>query len=68
MQYPVRLFVLPPTRDSGTPPGPPETFTVEASTLEGIREAVLGEIEGRALKLRALSLGPKYVVLYAEAP
>lgn len=60
MQYAVRLFVLSPA------PGAPETFAVEAPTLDDLREVVLEEIQTRKLKLRALSFGPRHIVVYAE--
>ncbi|WP_434345716.1 hypothetical protein ACN6A1_27680 [Myxococcus virescens] len=63
MQRDVKVFVL--SSGSGAPrPGP--GFTVEASTLDGLLEAVRVEIAARGQRVRAISHTPTGLLAYVE--
>ena len=66
MQRAVRLFVIAKDRSSAGPPKAGETFSVEAATTDGLRDAVKAEVADRGLRLRSVSFGPKNLVAYAE--
>lgn len=68
MQRAVRLFVIAKEQAPIGPPKPAETFSVEAPTIDGLRDAVRTAVESRGLKLRSVSFGPKGLVAYAEEP
>ncbi len=68
MQRAVRLFVITKDRSPAGPPQAGKTFSVEATTTDGLREAVKAEVADRGLRLRSLSFGPKNLVAYAEEP
>ena len=68
MQRAVRLFVITKDRSPAGPPQAGETFSVEATTTDGLRDAVKTEVSGRGLRLRSVSFGPKNLVAYAEEP
>ena len=68
MQRAVRLFVIAKDRSSAGPPKAGETFSVEAATTDGLRDAVKAEVADRGLRLRSVSFGPKNLVAYAEEP
>jgi hypothetical protein len=66
MRREVRLFIIPKDR---TPAGPPQArkpFSVEASTMDGLFDAVKEEIADCGFRLRSVSSGPKGLVAYAE--
>ncbi|WP_368670616.1 hypothetical protein [Myxococcus sp. AM011] len=63
MQSVVRVFVL--SSASGAPhPGP--EFTVEASTHDGLLEAVHAELAARGQRVRVVSHTPTGLLAYAE--
>ena len=66
MQRAVRLFVITQERSPAGPPKAAETFSVEARTTDGLRDAVRAEVIERGLRLRSVSFGPKNLVAYAE--
>jgi hypothetical protein len=66
MQRAVRLFIITKDRAPAGPPKPAETFSVSASTTDGLRDAVRTAIVERGLVLRSVSFGPKDLVAYAE--
>jgi hypothetical protein len=68
MQRPVRLFIIAKDRAPAGPPRPAETFSVDAPTTDGLRDAVRAEIAERGLVVRSVSFGPKNLVAYAEDP
>lgn len=68
MQRAVRLFVIDKDRIPAGPPRAGETFSVEATTTDGLRDAVKIEVAERGLRLRSVSFGPKNLVAYAEEP
>nr|WP_255203933.1 hypothetical protein [Myxococcus sp. AM011] len=63
VQSVVRVFVL--SSASGAPhPGP--EFTVEASTHDGLLEAVHAELAARGQRVRVVSHTPTGLLAYAE--
>lgn len=68
MQRPVRLFIIAKDRTPAGPPRPAETFSVDAPTTDGLRDAVRAAIAERGLVLRSVSFGHKNLVAYAEEP
>jgi hypothetical protein len=66
MQRAVRLFVITQERSPAGPPKAAETFSVEAHTTDGLRDAVRAAVAERGLRLRSVSFGPKNLVAYAE--
>lgn len=66
MQRAVRLFIITKDRAPAGPPKPAETFSVNAPTTDGLRDAVRTAIVERGLVLRSVSFGPKDLVAYAE--
>lgn len=66
MQRAVRLFVIAKDRSPAGPPQAGGTFSVEAATTDGLRDAVKAEVKDRGLRLRSVSFGPKNLVAYAE--
>ena len=68
MQRAVRLFVITKDRSPAGPPRAGETFSVEAESTDGLRDAVRAEVADRGLRIRSVSFGPKNLVAYAEEP
>ena len=68
MQRAVRLFVIPRDHIPSGSPNPPQTFSVQAPSLDVCGDEVRREIEARSLRLRSISFGPKDIVAYAEEP
>ena len=68
MQRAVRLFVIAKDRNPAGPPQAGETFSVKATTTDGLRDAVVAEVAERGLRLRSVSFSPKGLVAYAEEP
>ena len=68
MQRAVRLFVITKDRSPAGPPRAGETFSVEAATTDGLRDAVKAEVADRGLRIRSVSFGPKNLVADAEEP
>lgn len=66
MQRAVRLFIITKDRAPAGPPKPAETFSVNAPTTDGLRDAVRTAVVERGLVLRSISFGPKDLVAYAE--
>ncbi|MFB1485141.1 hypothetical protein [Corallococcus sp. RDP092CA] len=64
MQRDVKVFVL--SSGSGGTPHPGPNFTVEASTLDGLLEAVHMEIAARGQRVRAVSHTPTGLLAYVE--
>ncbi|QDE81685.1 hypothetical protein [Myxococcus xanthus] len=64
MQRDVKVFVL--SSGSGGAPHPGPSFTVEASTLDGLLEAVRVEIAARGQRVRAVSHTPTGLLAYVE--
>ncbi|WP_404364376.1 hypothetical protein ACIHQR_29990 [Corallococcus coralloides] len=63
MQRDVKVFVL--SSGSGAPhPGP--SFTVEASTHDGLLEALHAELATRGQRVRAVSHTPTGLLAYVE--
>ena len=66
MERTVKLFVIPADRIPGGPPEPARELTVEAPTLDGLRDALRARIEDEGLRVRSISFGPTGLVAYAE--
>jgi len=66
MERTVKLFVIPADRIPGGPPEPARELTVEAPTLDGLREAARARIEDEGLRVRSISFGSTGLVAYAE--
>ena len=66
MERRLRLFVIPQDKLPGGPPNPAQEFTIEASSLDGLREAARKLIEDKNLKVRSISNVPAGIVAYAE--
>lgn len=65
MQRKVRLFVVEGNGANGTPK-PAQPLSVEANSVDGLREAVRSAILERGLVPRSISYGDKGMVAYAE--
>ncbi|RUO91514.1 hypothetical protein D7Y11_19785 [Corallococcus sp. AB018] len=63
MQRDVKVFVL--SGSSGAP-HPEPGFTVEASTLDGLLDALHGELAARGQRVRAVSHTPTGLLAYVE--
>ncbi|MCA9633104.1 MAG: hypothetical protein KC766_35875 [Myxococcales bacterium] len=66
MQRAVRLFIITKDRAPAGPPKPAETFSVNAPTTDGLRDAVRAAVSERGRVIRSVSFGPKGLVAYAE--
>ncbi|MCG8418789.1 MAG: hypothetical protein MJE77_12700 [Proteobacteria bacterium] len=65
----VNLFVLPAGRAPGAPGGPPEPakeFSVEAPTLDQLREVTRTRLIADGYRVRSISFGPRGLIAYAE--
>ncbi|AEI69197.1 hypothetical protein LILAB_36610 [Corallococcus macrosporus] len=63
MQRDVKVFVL---SSGSSAPRPGPGFTVEASSLDGLLEAVRVEIAARGQRVRAVSHTPTGLLAYVE--
>ena len=68
IQRSVTLFVIPTGHGPAGVPEPAASFSVEAARVDELRAAVREVVEGRGLRLRSVSFGPKGLVAYAEGP
>ncbi len=66
MERRLKLFVIPQDKLPGGPPNPAQELTIEASSLDGLRDAARIYIEDENLKVRSISNGPGGIVAYAE--
>lgn len=66
MERTVKVFVIPKERVPGGPPRPARELTVQAATVDGLREAVRTKLAAEGLRVRSLSFGPKGLVAYVE--
>lgn len=66
MERTVKVFVIPKERVPGGPPRPARELTVQAATVDGLREAALTKLAAEGLRVRSLSFGPKGLVAYVE--
>ncbi|MDC0714263.1 hypothetical protein POL68_37725 [Stigmatella sp. ncwal1] len=64
MRRVVRVFVI--SSGSGGTPHPGHEFTVEASTHDGLLEAVHVEVAARGQRVRAVSHTPTGLLAYVE--
>lgn len=62
----LKLFVISLDKLPGGPPNPAQELTIEASSLDGLREAARKHIESENLKVRSISNSPGGIVAYAE--
>jgi hypothetical protein len=66
MERTVKVFVIPKERVPGGPPRPARELTVQAATVDGLREAARSKLADEGLRVRSLSFGPKGLVAYVE--
>lgn len=66
MERTVKVFVIPKERVPGGPPRPARELTVQATTVDGLREAARTKLAAEGLRVRSLSFGPKGLVAYVE--
>lgn len=67
MQRTLHVFEIPVDRSPGGPPKPARVLVVEASSLDGLREAARQKLAAEGCRVRSLSFGPKGLVAYVEA-
>jgi hypothetical protein len=66
MERTVKVFVIPKERVPGGPPRPVRELTVQAATVDGLREAARAKLDAEGLRVRSLSFGPKGLLAYVE--
>jgi hypothetical protein len=67
MQRTMQVFVIPKgPSPGGGPPLPAQPRTVEASNLDGLRDAAHAALTADGLRVRSLSFGPGGLVAYVE--
>jgi len=67
MERTLHVFVIHADRSPAGPPKPARALTVEASSLDGLREAAREKLAAEGYRVRSLSFGPKGLVAYVEA-
>ena len=66
MERTLHVFVIPADRTPAGPPKPARALTVEASSLDGLRDAAREKLATEGFRVRSLSFGPKGLVAYVE--
>ncbi|MFH0900000.1 MAG: hypothetical protein V2A73_05155 [Pseudomonadota bacterium] len=66
MQRTVQLFVIPADRIPGGPPLPVREMPIEASSMDGLREAAMARLTAEGFRVRSLSFGSQGLVAYVE--
>jgi len=66
MERTLHVFVIPADRSPGGPPKPARALMVEASRLDGLREAAREKLAADGYRVRSLSFGPKGLIAYVE--
>lgn len=66
MERTVKVFVIPKERVPGGPPRPARELTVQAATVDALREAARTKLAAEGLRVRSLSFGPTGLVAYVE--
>jgi len=67
MERTLHVFVIPNGQSPAGPPKPARALTVEAASLDGLREAARTKLAAEGYRVRSLSFGPKGLVAYVEA-
>lgn len=67
MERTLYIFVIPNGQPPAGPPRPARALTVEAASLDGLREAARTKLAAEGYRVRSLSFGPKGLVAYVEA-
>ena len=67
MERTLHVFVIPNGQSPAGPPNPARALTVEAPSLDGLREAAREKLAAEGYRVRSLSFGPKGLVAYVEA-
>ena len=68
MRRTVKVFVIPAARLPGGPPEAAQDMTVEAATLDGLREVARARLIEAGYRLRSISFAPDGLVAYVEQP
>jgi hypothetical protein len=66
MERTLHVFVIPADRSPAGPPKPARALAVEASSLDGLRDAAREKLVTEGYRVRSLSFGPKGLVAYVE--
>jgi hypothetical protein len=67
MEQSVDVHVIRKGAALGEPPRPGAPMTVQADTIDGLREAARAQLEARGFRVRAISFAPQgRLVAYAE--
>ena len=67
MEQAVDVHVIRKGAAPGEPPRPGAPMTVQADTIDGLREAARQQLEARGFRVRAISFAPKgRLIAYAE--
>jgi hypothetical protein len=66
MERTLHVFVIPADRIPAGPPNPARALTVEASSLDGLRDVAREKLATEGYRVRSLSFGPKGLVAYVE--
>lgn len=62
----VKVFIIPADRGPIGPPEPAREITVDADTMDGLREAARARLVADGYRVRSVSFGPGGLVAYAE--
>ena len=66
MERTVNVFVIPSFRIPGGPPEPARELTVDAGSIDGLRDAAHSKLIDEGYRVRSVSFGPKGLVAYVE--
>ncbi|GEM_PF-3328594 len=66
MKRTLKVFVIPKERTPGGPPDAAREMLIEATSLDGLREAARAKMHDEGLLVRALSVGATGLVAYVE--
>jgi hypothetical protein len=66
MEHTLQVFAIPRGDSPGGPPKPPRSMTIDAPSVDQLRDAARDKLAAEGLRLRALSFGPKGLIAYVE--
>ena len=66
MERTVKVFVIPHDRVPGGPPESAREITIEARTIDALREAARARLTEDGYRVRSLSFGSKGLIAYVE--
>ena len=66
MQRTIKVFVIPHGRTPGGPPEPAREMTIEAPSLDALRDVARVHLAGEGYRIRCISFAPGGLVAYVE--